>query len=72
MQVKFYFYVKLNQIKKVYLLNKEDCKKIIFNSKKVLINAIRKGGSSIRDFKNTSGKKGNFQKNFKVYEREGS
>ena len=39
------------------------------NSKKVLIQAIKKGGSTIRDFKNTSGGKGNFQKNFKVYER---
>ena len=33
--------------------------------------AIKKGGSTIRDFKNLSGKKGTFQKNFKVYEREG-
>ena len=41
------------------------------NSKKVLLNAIKKGGSSIRDFRNTSGKKGSFQKEFKVYEREG-
>ncbi len=32
---------------------------------------IKKGGSSIRDFKNTSGKKGSFQKNFNVYERNG-
>ena len=31
---------------------------------------IKKGGSSIRDFKNTSGKNGNFQKEFKVYQRE--
>ena len=29
------------------------------------------GGSSIRDFKDLSGKKGSFQKNFKVYQREG-
>ena len=33
---------------------------------------IKKGGSSIRDFKNTSGEKGNFQKDFKVYGREGA
>jgi len=52
-------------------ISSEDCKKIILNSKKVLINAIKKGGSSIRDFKNTSGKSGNFQKNFNVYERKG-
>tara|TARA_B100000579_G_scaffold334784_1_gene285389 strand:- start:158 stop:355 length:198 start_codon:yes stop_codon:yes gene_type:complete len=35
------------------------------------MNAIKKGGSSIRDFKNTFGKEGNFQKDFKVYERTG-
>ena len=65
------FLCKIKPDKKVSLLNKEDCKKIIFNSKKVLLNAIKKGGSSIRDFKNTSGKSGNFQKNFNVYERKG-
>ena len=32
--------------------------------------AIKKGGSSIRDFKNIFGKSGNFQKEFKVYQRE--
>ena len=65
------FLSNINPEKKVFLLNKKDCKKLISNSKKVLINAIEKGGSSIRDFKNTDGKSGNFQKNFKVYERNG-
>ena len=36
----------------------------------VLRKAIEKGGSSIRDFKNTSGDLGSFQKNFNVYQRE--
>ena len=65
------FLSNINPEKKVSLLNKKDCEKIILNSKKVLINAIKQGGSSIRDFKNTDGKSGNFQKNFKVYERNG-
>ena len=65
------FLSNINPEKKVYLLNKKDCKKIILNTRKVLINAIKKGGSSIRDFKNTSGKSGSFQKNFNVYERNG-
>ena len=65
------FLCKIKPDRKVSLLNKEDCKKIIFNSRKVLFNAIKKGGSSIRDFKNTAGKSGNFQKNFNVYERKG-
>ena len=62
---------KINPNKKAYLIKKEECKKLIINSKKILTNAIKKGGSTIRDFKNTSGNKGNFQKNFKVYERYG-
>ena len=40
-------------------------------SRKVLKDAIKKGGSSIRDFKNLHGNIGNFQKQFKVYQREG-
>jgi len=51
-------------------LSREKCKKIIFFSKIVLNKAIKKGGSSIRDFKNISGISGNFQKEFKVYQRE--
>ena len=51
-------------------LSREDCKTIVTISKSVLKRAIKKGGSSIRDFKNTSGKSGNFQKEFKVYQRE--
>ncbi len=65
------FLSKINPSKNASLLKEDDCKKIIINSKQVLFNAISKGGSSIRDFKNISGKKGSFQKDFKVYQREG-
>ena len=65
------FLSKINPFKKADLIKKKDYKKILINSKKVLRRAIKKGGSSIRDFKNTSGKKGGFQKNFNVYERNG-
>ena len=51
-------------------MKKNDCKKIVINSKKVLFKSIIKGGSSIRDFKNIVGKNGSFQDNFKVYNRE--
>ena len=61
----------INPIKKAKNLKKEDCKKILINSKKVLREAINKGGSSIKDFKNISGKYGGFQSEFKVYQREG-
>tara|TARA_Y100000591_G_C21683636_1_gene619406 strand:+ start:10 stop:873 length:864 start_codon:yes stop_codon:yes gene_type:complete len=65
------FLSKINPQKKIKLLNLKECKQIIINSKKVLLKAINKGGSSIRDFKNTDGNKGNFQDNFKVYQRDG-
>ena len=62
---------KINPNKKASLISQEDCKRIVTNSKKVLFEAIKKGGSSIRDFKNILGNEGNFQKSFKVYQREG-
>jgi len=50
-------------------LNKFQLKKIIKNSRKILLKAIKEGGSTIRDFKNTTGEIGQFQKKFKVYDR---
>ena len=64
------FLSRINPNKKIKLLNNKDCSQIIVNAKKVLLNAIQKGGSSIRDFKNTEGNKGSFQDSFKVYQRE--
>ena len=65
------FLSKINPTKKAKNLKKNDCKKILTNSKKVLCEAINKGGSSIKDFKNISGNYGGFQSEFKVYQREG-
>ena len=65
------FLSKINPFKKVKLLSKKECQNIIINSKKILLKAISKGGSSIRDFKDTSGLKGGFQDEFKVYQQEG-
>jgi len=64
------FLCKINPKTYAMKLSKNDCKKIIYYSKSVLKKAIEKGGSSIRDFKNTDGKNGSFQKEFKVYQRE--
>ncbi len=64
------FFCKINPKTYAMKLSKKDCKKIIFYSKNILNKAIKKGGSSIRDFKNLEGKSGNFQKEFKVYQRE--
>ena len=64
------FYCKINPFKQAKKLNKKDIKKIKYFSNLVLNRAIKKGGSSIRDFKNTKGKNGSYQNEFKVYQRE--
>ena len=65
------FLSKIDPLKKVRLLSKKECQKIITNSKKILLKAISKGGSSIKNFKDISGSKGRFQNEFKVYQQEG-
>jgi formamidopyrimidine-DNA glycosylase len=65
------FLCKINPNKSVDLLKKKDCKKIVLNSKKVLLNAIEKGGSSIKNFRDADGITGNFQTKFNVYQRDG-
>ena len=64
------FLSKINPNKKIKSLSKKECSRIIKNSKIILLKAIKKGGSSIKDFQNTEGKRGSFQDGFKVYQRE--
>ena len=64
------FYCKINPQEKCKKINKNQTIKLVKNSKFVLNLAIKLGGSSIRDFKNISGKSGLFQNEFKVYGRE--
>ena len=64
------FYCKINPFKEAKYLTKLDIKKIKYFSKFVLNKAIKKGGSSIRNFRNVSGKNGKYQNEFKVYQRE--
>ena len=64
------FYCKINPQEKGKKISKNQIIKLIKNSKLVLNLAIKLGGSSIRDFKNISGKSGLFQNEFKVYGRE--
>ena len=54
------------------LVNKirKSIKNLIYNIRKILKVSINQGGSSIKDFKNTSGKSGNFQQFFNVYGQE--
>ncbi len=48
-----------------------EIEKIIKNTKQVLKNAIKLGGSSIKNFSTDDGKKGVFQQHFRVYGRKG-
>ena len=57
--------------KKVYNLSSNEVKKIIKFTKKIISKAIIFGGSSIKDFSSSSGKKGSFQQYFNVYGRQG-
>ena len=61
---------KINPFTPAKNLKKSQLKKIIKNSKEILFRAIKEGGSTIRDFKNTTGNIGQFQKKFKVYGRD--
>ena len=64
------FYSKINPKKKVLKINYKEIKQLLKFSKKVLNLAIKFGGSSIKNFKNTKGSMGEFQKEFKVYEKD--
>tara|TARA_Y100001970_G_C14029454_1_gene747824 strand:+ start:34 stop:897 length:864 start_codon:yes stop_codon:yes gene_type:complete len=61
---------KIKPLKKGKKISIEESKKIVYFSKYVLKKSIQKGGSTIRDFKNVSGYMGEFQKEFRVYQRE--
>jgi len=64
------FYSKINPKKKAQKINYKEINQLLKFSKKVLNLAIKFGGSSIKDFKNTKGSMGEFQKKFKVYEKD--
>ena len=65
------FESKINPKKRSGDLLDYEMQNIVKYSKIVLNSSIKKGGSSIRNFVNTSGDYGGFQKYFKVYDREG-
>ncbi len=66
------FLCKIKPNRKIKKLKNFELFKIVKNTKKVLKKAIMFGGSSIKDFSNSSGKKGSFQQNFNVYGKKGS
>ena len=64
------FLSKIHPLSKCSNLERMGIKNLIYNIRKVLKISIKQGGSSIKDFKNTYGKSGNFQQFFNVYGQE--
>lgn len=52
-------------------LRKKDCENLVTMIKKVLLRAIEVGGSTLKDFVDSEGKKGYFQQEYNVYGRDG-
>jgi formamidopyrimidine-DNA glycosylase len=64
------FLTKVNPTRVCSSLNIKEVNRLIFNIKSILRLSIAQGGSSIKDFKHTSGKSGKFQQFFAVYGKE--
>ena len=64
------FKSQISPLRSVKKLSLNDLNKIIKFSRITLINAIKFGGSTIKDFKSISGNGGSFQTKFTVYDRE--
>ncbi len=65
------FFSEVKPFKKINKLSDSEIEKIIKFTKKVITKATVLGGSSIRDFSSSSGKKGSFQQYFSVYGKKG-
>ncbi|MDC0618908.1 bifunctional DNA-formamidopyrimidine glycosylase/DNA-(apurinic or apyrimidinic site) lyase [Pelagibacteraceae bacterium] len=65
------FLSKIKPSRKAKELENFEIKKIIKFTKKILNNSIKLGGSSIKDFSSSDGKKGSFQQHFNVYGKRG-
>ena len=65
------FNAKISPLMEGKNLNIEECNQLVISTKRILKKAIKSGGSTLRDYVSTDGTLGNFQKNFKVYNKEG-
>ena len=62
-------YSKIKPLKKTNELNLYEIQSIVKYSKLVIRKAILKGGSTIRNFKNSKGLEGSYQNEFRAYNR---
>ena len=65
------FNAKISPLEKGKDLSLQECKQLIISTRKILKKAINAGGSTLRDYVSTDGTVGNFQSNFKVYNKAG-
>ncbi|MDO4369389.1 MAG: DNA-formamidopyrimidine glycosylase [bacterium] len=65
------FLSKINPHRRGKDITRNDCKSIIENTKKVLEQAIKDGGTTIRSYTSEEGVIGNFQNNLYVHQKEG-
>ena len=65
------FDAKISPLRRGRTLKKSQIGTILKSLRKILKKAIKYGGSSINDYVSADGTLGNFQKNFKVYGKEG-
>ena len=66
------FFSGVRPSKKTKTISDKEIEKIIKYTKKIISKAILLGGSSIKDFSSSSGKKGSYQQHFSVYGKKGS
>lgn len=61
------YYAKISPYRKSNTLHKSHIEHLVKYTKKVLMDAINQGGSTLRDYKKADGSSGNFQNLFAVY-----
>ena len=65
------FNAKISPLEKGKDLSLQECRQLIISTRKILKKAINAGGSTLKDYVSTDGTVGNFQSNFKVYNKAG-
>jgi formamidopyrimidine-DNA glycosylase len=65
------FFSGVKPTKRIKKIKDFEIQKIVKFSKKIIAKAITLGGSSIKNFSSSSGKKGSFQQYFSVYGKKG-
>lgn len=66
-----FFAAKISPLRLMNSLSEDELKALYNSIKNILIQAIKAGGSSIKNYRNIEGKIGNFSNQFQVYNRAG-